>query len=131
MTQYVYSTLTCDQRYTAWEKGGGDIPVEAGSVLIKGGSNVADARVITRIGVRTEVTDEEYALLLENEVFKLHFDNGFITVEEKKVDPEVVAADLVSRDASAPITENDAAATAGDAAAAGQATVNVVLNKKG
>jgi hypothetical protein len=129
MTQFVYSTLTCDQRYTLWVKGGADLPVEAGFVLVKGGSNVADGRLITPIGVRTEISDEEYALLLDSEVFKLHVDNGFVTVEEKKVDPEVVAADLNTRDASAPITDADAEAQAADAAATGQASVVVSTNK--
>lgn len=129
MSNHIYSTLTCDQRYTGYAKGGADLPVVAWEVLIKGGSNVADKRLITPIGVRTEVTDEQLAQLLENPVFKLHVNNGFITVEDVKEDPEKVAADMATKDDSAPLTPEDIAKQNEEAEMAGQAVATVSSDK--
>ena len=100
---FVYSTLTCDQRYTNYAQGGGDVPVVVGSVFIKGGTGVADARLTTPRGVVTEITEEELAILETNEGFKQHRKNGFVEVSTSKVDPEKAAADMEGRDASAPL----------------------------
>lgn len=56
---YVYSTLANDQSYTNWIPGGGNMPVESHSVFIKGGTGVANDRLITPLGVMTEVTDHD------------------------------------------------------------------------
>lgn len=130
MTIYIFSTLTSDQKYVDWKDGGGGVFVEGGSVLIRGGSNVADKRMVTPVGVMTEVSDEDFAILEENEIFRLHRSNGFITVRQKKADAEAVAADMATKDGSAPLTDADIAAQAKDAAAAGQASVTVTTNKK-
>ena len=103
---FIYSTLTADQKYTAWttpEKGG--IPAVRRQVLIRGGTNVANKFLVTPRGVCTEVSEEDYGLLQQDHTFLLHKKNGFITVREEKVDPEVaVAADMEQKDASAPLT---------------------------
>lgn len=104
---FVYSTLTCDQRYTNYVPGGGDLPVPVGSVFVKGGTGVADARLVTPRGVVTEVTEEELAILEANADFNLHRKNGFVEVSASKVDPEKAAADMEGRDASAPLVPAD------------------------
>lgn len=104
---YVYSTLTADNNYTVYEKGGADLPVEAGSVLIRGGSNVADRRLHTPRGVVTKISAEQLKALRSNEVFKLHERNGYVTISDKKEDPEVVAADLTTRSPDAPLVDED------------------------
>ena len=109
---FVYSTLTSSVRYTNHRKGGGDLPVpiEVGGeegVLVEGGRGVANKRLITPLGVSTEVSDEQLAYLLENPIFQLHQTNGFITVSNADADPEKVASDMTAQDASSPLTPSD------------------------
>jgi hypothetical protein len=110
---YVYSTLSSDMRYTNFAAGGADLPVEAGSVLIRGGAGVANDRLVTPRGVVTEIGEAELEVLRGNKVFELHEKNGFIVVSEASTDPEKVAADMVGRDQSAPLVPQDG--VAGDA----------------
>jgi len=107
MPFYVFSTLTTDVVYTGWVKGNSDLPVLEKQVLIKGGSNVADKRLFTPLGIMTEVSEEELEVLENDQVFQLHKQNGFIKVEKKKADPERVAGDMKTKDQSAPLTPND------------------------
>lgn len=104
---YVYSTLSSDQIYTQTRPGGGDLPVVERDVFIAGKANIPDRRLITPRGVVTAVTAEELELLRGNEVFKLHEANGFISVSDKHVDPEVAASGMVTRDQSAPLEDGD------------------------
>lgn len=104
---YVYSTLSCDTGYATYKKGGGDLPIVEHIVFIKGGAGVANDRFITPLGVATGVSNEEAELLEQNEVFRLHRENGFITMQKKQVDVEKVVADMVGRDVSAPIVPED------------------------
>lgn len=126
MTYYVFSTLTAGQLYTTWSvpaPGGAAIPKR--QILINGGSNVADKNVVTRIGVMTKVEDEDMKVLEGIELFNLHKNNGFITVRKAKAEAEAVAADMVTRDASAPTTPADLEAEAAEAAKAGLAVATV------
>jgi hypothetical protein len=105
---YILSTLTADQEYTAYREGGADLPVAVGSVLVKGGANVADKRLVTPQGVVTKVDADQMAVLESNEVFQLHKKNGYITVSERKpADPDAAAASQANRDGSAPMVEGD------------------------
>lgn len=106
---YVYSTLTADNTYVIYAKGGADLKVREHAITIKGGTGLADKRFITPLGVATQVSDEDLKLLEANEVFKLHKDNGFIVVQEsnKQEDHEKVASDMVTRDESSPVTPSD------------------------
>lgn len=104
---YVFSTLTSDMMYRTYGEGGGDVLVVDKEVFVKGGSNLPDKRLITPYGVMTEVSEEDYALLEANEVFKLHKANGFITVRDKPADAEKVATDMETRDQSAPLVDAD------------------------
>lgn len=108
MTHYVYSTLTAGMVYTRTTQGGGDLPITTAEVYIAGGANVPDKYMRTPEGaVVTSVTDEELTILQENEVFKLHEKNGFVVVKGKEAEPEVVAADMETRDDSAPLVDGD------------------------
>jgi hypothetical protein len=101
---YIFSTLANDQLYTNWIKGGADLPIKGPSVLVKGGTGVANDRLITPIGVATEVSDEELAQLELNQVFTKHKQDGFITIRTKKAEAEKVASDMNMKDKSAPLT---------------------------
>jgi hypothetical protein len=104
---FVFSTLAADVAYTNHEAGGADLPIALPSVLIKGGAGVANDRIVTPRGIATPVTEQELAYLRENAVFNLHEANGFILVSEAAGDADIVAADMVGRDHSAPIVPQD------------------------
>ncbi len=105
---YVFSTLSCDNEYRSFSKGGGDIPIVESKILIKGGAGIVNKNIITPLGVMTQVTDEELKLLEENESFKMHRDNGYIVVENKKADADEVAKKSMKKnDKSSPVTPED------------------------
>ena len=106
-TYHVYSKMAADVTYNDYVPGG-DIPRVARSVTIKGGAGVANKNIITPYGVHTEITGEERDMLVKNGIFQLHRDGGFVTIEEKKEDPDRVATNLTSGpDPSAPLTPED------------------------
>ena len=106
-TYHVYSKMATDVTYNDYVTGG-DIPRVARSVTIKGGAGVANKNIITPYGVHTEITEEERDMLLKNGIFQLHQDGGFVTIEEKKEDPDRVATNLTAGpDPSAPLTPED------------------------
>lgn len=106
---YVYSTLANDNCYTGYTEGGADIPAKTYEILIAGGAGVAERgqRLLTPRGVVTEITKEQAEQLATNTVFQRHVTNGFITVSDKKEDPENVAADMASRDPGGPLVDAD------------------------
>ncbi|CDL85475.1 hypothetical protein [Xenorhabdus szentirmaii] len=91
---YVYCTLSNDQNYA----------VRDGAVFIHGQANIMTKAMHTPRGRVTEVSAEAYAQLKDNHVFQLHKENGYITVESRKADPEKVASDMEASDQSAPDT---------------------------
>ena len=106
-TYHVYSKMAADVTYNDYVPGG-DIPRVARSVTIKGGAGVANKNIITPYGVHTEITEEERDMLLKNGIFKLHQEGGFVTIEGKKEDPDLVATNLTAGpDPSAPLTPED------------------------
>jgi len=108
MSHYVYSTLSSPVSYATYKTDTKDIPVIEKNILIKGGTGVSDKNFVTPKGVVTEVTSEELEHLKSNEVFKLHMQNGFITVEEKKQKPvEKVVVNMKDADKSSPIRPQD------------------------
>lgn len=104
---YAFSTLANDQLYTNWAQGGADVPVKGHSVLIKGGTGVANDRLVTPLGVCTEITEYDFEELQRNPVFNNHKEKGFIVIQAKKAEAEKVAADMNLDDESAPLTEDD------------------------
>ncbi|OOF43040.1 hypothetical protein BKK51_12215 [Rodentibacter trehalosifermentans] len=101
---YVFSTLTCDNRYMVYAETGADIKVPVEGILIKGGAGVMNDRLFTPLGVSTEVTKEQLALLEQNPIFRLHKENGYLVVQDKNADAEKVSSNMNSRDNSAPLT---------------------------
>lgn len=104
---HVFSTLANDQLYTNWHQGGADLPIKGHSVLIKGGTGVANDRLITPMGVSTEITEHDLEELQRNPVFREHEAKGFLIVKSKKADAEKVASDMNLDDESAPLTDAD------------------------
>lgn len=104
---YVYSTLTCDNAYTVYEKTTGGLTIPKTEVIIHGGTGLANKHLITPIGTVTNVSDDELAMLKTNPVFIEHVKNGFLIVQEggKADDAEKVASDMAVDTGSAPLNE--------------------------
>ena len=105
--KYIYSTKTAPTTFVLYKKGGGDMPVNAGSVTIAGGAGVSNKNFVTPLGVVTKVEDEDFKLLEQNKIFQRQVKAGWLSVENKKIDEEKAAADMASRDNSAPIVTED------------------------
>lgn len=104
---YVYSTLSCDTKYTNYRQGGGDLKVATGGVLIRGGANMASHHLVTPKGVCTPVTEAQLQILDNDPIFERHKQNGFIKIERKEIKLADAVSDMVGRDESAPITPDD------------------------
>jgi hypothetical protein len=96
--QHVFSTMANDNEYVRYsEHGPLGVNIAERSVLIKGGTGINKKNLQTPIGVHTAVTDEDMEWLKDNFSFKQHQANGYIVVRKQKVDAEVVAADMPTR----------------------------------
>lgn len=122
---YIYSTLTCDNAYTLYSEGANGLKVPQGSITIKGGTGIANDRLITPLGVTTSVSEEELSALQQNTVFQQHIANGFIVVQEegKAQDAEKVAANMSVNSKDKPVTPSDYQD--------GEGKTQVTTNKKG
>lgn len=112
MAKYVYTTLASPHAYTFYKPGPGGRPIISHSVHIKGGGGVAELsgsgrNIITPLGVRTEVNDDDFAMLMTHPVFKRHLSRGHITVDERKTNANSVARNHLKKDTSAPKTPDD------------------------
>lgn len=108
MAHYVYSKMSAAVDFNIFRKGGADMPIKDGKITIHGGAGVANKNLITPNGVVTEVTDEELEILNAHPLFIQFKENGYISVEKKKVDVEKVVANMGDKaDPSAPISPAD------------------------
>lgn len=103
---YVYSTLATPVIYTITEiqNEGRSLPKEVARIHIKGGAGVATKALTTPNGIVTEVSEEELKQLLNNPVFKLHMEKGYITYDDIKANPNKVSKSMSQDDPSAPLT---------------------------
>lgn len=110
MSVYIYSTLANHQHYTTYHPTPkGQIPVKKHVVMIKGQARlpkVVGTELITPMGIRTEISDEDYEILKTIPLFQTHLKNGYITIDSKRVNPDKKAKDL-ERDPSSPKVESD------------------------
>lgn len=89
----------------------GEVPRIVSSVTIKGGADIANYKtLITPMGVKTLVDEDELNLLNANPVFKLHKEGGWVFAEKDQgaVDVDARVAEVLEvgkSDASAPLTE--------------------------
>lgn len=106
---YVYSTNSTSVGYTEYRpgQGAGGLPTPIRTVVVKGGANVANKNLVTPYGVATRVSDDDAAFLSTNADFIRHRKAGFVRIDDRKMDPEVPAADMEARDGSAPLVDAD------------------------
>ena len=102
---FIFSTATNDTIYTEYEKvGEGGLPTIIRRVVVKGGANLADKKLITPKGVVTNVSDDDIEWLKAHASFQRHVNKGFISVSATKEDPAKVAANMTAKDKAAPTT---------------------------
>jgi hypothetical protein len=95
---HIYSTMANSNEYVKYSKHGPNgINVFERSVVIKGGAGINKKHVQTPLGVHTAIPDEDMEWLKDDYSFKQHQKNGYITVRKDKVDPEVAAANMATR----------------------------------
>lgn len=113
---YVYSTATCPISYVQYappsdsetkSRGGTSHNRVVKKVTIMGGHGVANKVLFTPRGVATQVSDEDFEFLMQNESFKTHMERGYMTVDKKKIEPEKKAKNMADKDGSAPLTPKD------------------------
>ena len=80
-TAFVFRTLAADVEYIEWLKTGNDLPARGRSVVIRGGAGVANDRIVTPLGVSTEIDAAHMAWLEGHHLFSLHKENGHIVVQ--------------------------------------------------
>lgn len=96
---HVYSTMANNNEYVRYSTSGpGGINLVERTVLIKGGSGINLKGFGTQLGVYNSVSDEDMEWLKNDYSFQQHMAKGYITMQKHKSDPEVVAADMVTRD---------------------------------
>lgn len=109
-TIYVFSTLSSGVDYTTYVQNDPKSPVVVEEVVsIAGGANVVAKGVglITPRGVATQINEKQLEALRQNQVFQMHEKNGYMTISNRKEDPEIVAADMTTRDESSPLVPAD------------------------
>lgn len=107
---FVFSKLSTHMDYATYLPEARDAAVVDRTITIKGRVNVIGETkegLVTPDGVVTEVSAEDLAILLQNEVFKLHIKNGFIQFHEKEKSLQRVIPDMAKRDNSAQLTPAD------------------------
>lgn len=105
---YVYSTATSSTTYNIYpEVVHKEVSRPVHSITIKGGANVKPFDRETPSGARTEVTDNELKMLMNDFHFKKHMEAGHIKVVDKKIVVEKAVRDMKPKDESAPKTPKD------------------------
>lgn len=95
---HIYSTMACDNEYVRYsEHGPKGVNVAEASVFVKGGTGINKKNIQTPLGVHTHVSEEDMDWLKDNFSFNQHVKNGYIRVEKRKINPEVAAADMATR----------------------------------
>ena len=108
MSKYVYSTMSSDNDIVLYGKNGDGKNIKTGKVTIFGKANVVNKRtLITPKGALTILDDKEYELIKDHKQFKKWIDRGFIKVEAKQAEADVVAKDMTKKDKAAQKQKED------------------------
>lgn len=133
--KHVISTLAAPTAYVGWVHNAGLNTIEK-KVVIGGGAGVAvigGGQIIdTPAGVRTEVSDQDAAFLMNHDHFKEHLKRGFVKIVNRPEDPEKSAESMETDTGSAPKTPADVKAAAeanARKAEAGTPPLQAIMNK--
>lgn len=107
---YIISTMATSVVYCKYDNSRKDINVLLDSVEIKGKTGVTDKKtlVCTNGGTITPVTEQQFAWLKDDPLFKLHESKGFLRVEKSKMSAENKAEKQAEvKDKSVQLTKDD------------------------
>lgn len=107
---YIYSTLTCGNSFAIYAVKNDPKALSriVKRIEIHGGHGMKNPKALdTPMGVVTQVSDEDLALLQTLTSFRKQVDAGYLVVDNKKTDPAKKAVDMNPKDASAPMTPKD------------------------
>lgn len=105
MAVYVYSTLSNNQLYCAYERNPQGANIMTHKVLINGGANVAKGKhIITKQGIVTKISDSDYEFLKTNQTFLDHKKKGYFEIHKIKTPIKMIVKDMKPDDESAPLT---------------------------
>jgi NAD kinase len=104
---YIASTLTCNQKYACFHRGGDGFltEIEDKSVLVKGGFGLANHNFVTPTGATlTPVTDAQLAFLEQHSQFLEHQEKGFVKIiKSSNADGDKAASGMTLGDKSQPL----------------------------
>lgn len=107
MTVFITSRLAGGVDYAFYEKSPAGINVVRKTISIKGGSDVIDKRtLLTPQGVVTELSKDDLDELKTHPVFRMHLENGYITINDNEKTANK-AGEKLEVDKSAQITDED------------------------
>jgi hypothetical protein len=107
---YVYSTLSSTNVYPVYKKEASGNSTSLRDIRINGGANVlqkVDGALITPKGAVTPVSDEDLESLQKDPTFRLHMQNGYITIDRKDKSINKAIETMEKRDNSTPYTAED------------------------
>lgn len=104
---YITSRMAGGVDYAFYKKGANGINVVTETITINGGADVIDKRtLITPDGVVTSVTDEQLEKLKSHPLFKIHLQNGGVTIKDTEKSANKAGEEL-EKDKSSQITPED------------------------
>lgn len=108
---YVISKLANANTYTFYTKSAGGLPTIEKQITIDGKAGVMQKGLVTPGYSVTFVSDSDLELLKDHPVFKMHMENGFISIQKDRdeVKSEKTAENMKVKDASAQPTPKDLA----------------------
>jgi len=107
MTKYIMSKMTANVNYAVYTKGARGINEVKQIISVRGGADVVDKKtLVTPEGVLTVVSDEDYAKLQDNPIFKRHLERGVLKISTNESNAEKSSAEL-TKDKSAQLTPKD------------------------
>lgn len=106
---HIYSTLATPQIFVTYDPPPqeGMFPIERVRVAIAGGAGIASKNLITRHGVHTSITAEEYEAIKDLQHFQQFVKDGYIRVEGREWDIDKIVGDMNPRDPGGPLTPAD------------------------
>jgi len=115
---YIYSTATCPIDYVKYkpasisegkDRNGGSTGHNQVTkrVKINGGHGINNKYMFTPRGVVTQVSDEDFEFLMQDDAFQRHVKLGYMSFDKKKVEPEKKAKNMAEKDGSFPLTPKD------------------------
>ncbi len=107
MTKYIMSKMSANVNYAIYTKGAKGLNEVKQIITVNGGADVVDKKtLVTPEGVLTVVSDEDFAKLQDNPIFKRHLDRGVLSISSNERNAQKSSVEL-TKDDSAQLTPKD------------------------